>query len=73
MDAVTTPTTVADRLLAISARVRERALAAGTFDAETAELVEELARLAAIVAAVYADLRNVSDYLESMSRSAQRN
>lgn len=58
-----------DRLMRLSTRLRERALADGTFDSELAEALEELARIAAAVAEISSDLRNLHGYLDTMRRA----
>ena len=70
MDAPTAPVSnVADRLMQLGTRLRERAVAQGTFDSETAETVEELARLAAAIAQLVNDVRNLHGYMDTMRRA----
>jgi hypothetical protein len=57
---------VAKRLSTIAARVRERAVASGTFDVEVAADVEELARFAAVVADITRGVNEMSDAIDAL-------
>jgi hypothetical protein len=60
----TTHATVAERLAAIIERIRERAVETRTFDRAVADDLEELSRIASVVAAVTTELRELDEALE---------